>query len=96
MAVVLSIQVANVALTTVVADQSVARTQSPEAVARMALASDVVVVQVSRHLLTLRGRSVGLQSAWQGKGSNSLRRKCSSSLHSKGKSLIFTTNDDAR
>ena len=45
---VLSIQVANVVLTTVVADQSVARTQSPEAVAKMALASDVVVGQVSR------------------------------------------------
>ena len=55
---VLSIQVANVVLTTVVADQSVARTQSPEAVVKMALASDVVVVvQVSRQLLTPRGRS---------------------------------------
>ena len=54
---VLSIQVANVVLTTVVADQSVARTQSPEAVTKMALASDVVVVQVSRQLLTPRGRS---------------------------------------
>ena len=50
---VLSIQVANVVLTVVVADQTVARTQSPEAVAKMALASDVVVVvQVSRQLLT--------------------------------------------
>ena len=59
LAVVLSIQVANVVLTTVVAHQSVARTQSPEAVARMALASDVVVVvvQVSLQLLTSRGRS---------------------------------------
>ena len=36
---------------------SVARTQSPEAVAKMALASDVVVVQVSRQLLTPKGRS---------------------------------------
>ena len=57
LAVVLSIQVANVMLTTVVADQSVARTQSPEPVAKMAFASDVVVVQVSRQLLTPRGRS---------------------------------------
>ena len=48
---------ANVVLTTVVADQSVARTQSPEAVTKMALASDVVVLQVSRQLLTPRGRS---------------------------------------
>ena len=48
LAVVLSIQVANVMLTTVVADLSEARTQSPEAVTKMALASDVVVVQVSR------------------------------------------------
>ena len=47
-------QVANVVLTTVVADQSEARTQSPEAVAKMALASDVVVVQVSRQLPTPR------------------------------------------
>ena len=46
LAVVLSIQVANVVLTTVVADQSVASTLSPEAVAKMALASDVVVVRV--------------------------------------------------
>ena len=53
LAVVLSIQEANVMLTTV-ADQSVARTESPEAVAKMALASDVVVVQVSRQLLTPR------------------------------------------
>ena len=53
----MSIQVANVVLTTVVADQSVARTQSPEAVTKMALASNVVVVQVSRQLLTPRGRS---------------------------------------
>ena len=52
--VVLSIQVANVVLTTVVADQSEARTQSREAVAKMALASDVVVVQVSRQLPTPR------------------------------------------
>ena len=37
LAVVVSIQVANVVLTTVVADQSVARTQSPEAVAKMGL-----------------------------------------------------------
>ena len=78
LAMVLSIQVANVVLTTVVADQSVARTQSPEAVAKMALASDVVVVtQVSRQLLTPTGRSRQriqgrLHSAWQGKGSNSL------------------------
>ena len=57
LAVVLSIQVANVVLTTVVTDQSVARTQSPEAVTKMALASDVVVVQVSRQLPTPRGRS---------------------------------------
>ena len=58
LAVVLSIQVANVVLTTVVADQSVARTQSPEAVTKKALASDVVVVvQVSRQLLTPRCRS---------------------------------------
>ena len=48
---------ANVVLTTVVADQSEARTQSPEAVAKMALASDVVVIQVSRELPTPRGRS---------------------------------------
>ena len=48
---------ANVVLTTVVADQSEARTRSPEAVAKKALASDVVVVQVSRQLLTPRGRS---------------------------------------
>ena len=48
---------ANVVLTTAVADQSVARTQFPEAVANMALASEVVVVQVSRQLLTPRGRS---------------------------------------
>ena len=47
----------DVVLTTVVADQSVARTQSPEAVAKMALASDVDVVQVSRQLPTPRGRS---------------------------------------
>ena len=49
----------NVVMTTVVADLSVARTQSPEAVTKMALASDVVVVvvQVSRQLLTPRGRS---------------------------------------
>ena len=47
----------NVMLTTVVADQSEARTQSPEAVAKMALASDVVVVQVSRQLPTPKGRS---------------------------------------
>ena len=40
---------ANVVLTTVVVDQSVARTQSPESV--------IVVVQVSRQLLTPRGRS---------------------------------------
>ena len=52
---VLSIQVANVVLTTVVADQSEARTQSPEAVTKMALASDVVVVQVSRQLPTPQG-----------------------------------------
>ena len=57
LAVVLSIKVANVVLTTVVADQSEARTQSPEAVAKMALASDVVVVQVSRQLPKPRGRS---------------------------------------
>ena len=58
LAVVLSIQVANVVLTTVVADQSVARTQSPESVTKTALASDVVVVvQVSRQLLTPRSRS---------------------------------------
>ena len=44
-------------LTTVVADQSVARTRSPEAVAKMALASDVVVVQVSRQLLAPMVRS---------------------------------------
>ena len=50
LAVVLSIQVANVVLTTVVADQSEARYQSREAVAKMALTSDVVVVQVSRQL----------------------------------------------
>ena len=48
---------ANVVLTTVVADQSEARTQTPEAVAKMALASDVVVVQVSRQLPKPRGRS---------------------------------------
>ena len=41
----------------VVADQSAARTQSPEAVAKMALTPDVVVVQVSRQLVTPRGRS---------------------------------------
>ena len=46
---------ANGVLTTVVADQSVARTQSPEAVTKMALASDVVV-QVSRQLLIPMGR----------------------------------------
>ena len=58
LAVVLSIQVANVMLTTVVADKSKARNQSPEAVAKMALASDVVVVvQVSRQLPKPRGRS---------------------------------------
>ena len=44
---VLSIQVANVVLTTVVADQSEARTQSPESVAKIALTSDVVVVHTS-------------------------------------------------
>ena len=54
---VLSIQVANVVLTTVVVDQSVARSQSPEAVTKMALASDVDVVQVSRQLPKPRGRS---------------------------------------
>ena len=48
---------ANVVLSTVVADQSVARTQSPESVTKMALASDAVVVQVSRQLLTPRVRS---------------------------------------
>ena len=57
LAVVLSIQVANVVLTTVVADQSEAKTQSPEAVGKIALASDVVVVQVSRQLPKPRGRS---------------------------------------
>ena len=58
LAVVVSIQVANVVLATVVTEQFVDRTQSPEAVAKMALASDVVVVvQVSRQLLTPRGRS---------------------------------------
>ena len=57
LAVVLSIQVANMMLTIVVADHSEARTQSPEAVAKMALASDVVVVQVSRQLPKPRGRS---------------------------------------
>ena len=57
MAVVLSIQMANVVLTTVVADQSEARNQSPEAVAKMALAYDVVVVQVSRQLPKPKGRS---------------------------------------
>ena len=57
LAVVLSIQVANVVLTTVVADQSEARNQSREAVAKMALTSDVVVVQVSRQLPKPRGRS---------------------------------------
>ena len=40
-----------------VADQSQARTQSPEAVAKMSLASDVVVVQVSRQLPKPKGRS---------------------------------------
>ena len=54
---VLSIQVANVVLTTVVADQSEALTQSPEDVAKLTFASDFVVVQVSRQLLTPRGRS---------------------------------------
>ena len=44
-------------LTTVVADHSEARNQSPEAVAKMALASDVVVVQVSRQLPKPRCRS---------------------------------------
>ena len=44
-------------LTTVVADQSEAGTQYPEAVAKMALASDVVVVRVSRQLPKPRGRS---------------------------------------
>ena len=48
---------ANVVLTTVVADQSVARSQSPEAVTKMALAYDVAVVQVSRQLPTPRGLS---------------------------------------
>ena len=48
---------ANVVLTTVVADQSEARNQSPESVTKMALFSGVVVVPVSRQLLTLRGRS---------------------------------------
>ena len=79
---------ANVVLTTVVADQPVARTQSPEAVAKMARASDVVVVlQVSRQLLTPRDRSLTTDpkkiahSAWQGKGSNCPRRKRSSSLN---------------
>ena len=48
---------ANVVLTTVVADQSEAGTQSPEAVAKMALASDVLVVRVSRQLPKPRGRS---------------------------------------
>ena len=86
LAVVLSIQVANVVLTTVVADQSVARTQSPEAVTKMALASDVVVVQVSRQLLTPRGRSPTtgprkLYSTCQRKSSNNQRRNRSSSLN---------------
>ena len=53
----MSIQVAIVVLTTVVADQSVSRTQSPEAVAKVALASDVIVVRVSRQLPKPRGRS---------------------------------------
>ena len=57
LAVVLSIQAANVVLTTVVADQSEARTQSPEAVAKMALASDDEVVRVSLQLPKPRGRS---------------------------------------
>ena len=85
LAVVRSIQVANVVLTTVVADQSEARTQSPEAVAKMALASDVVVVQADGncrrprvvHRQRIQGR---LHSTCQGKGSNSPRRKRSSSL----------------
>ena len=47
---------ANVVLTTVEANQSEARTQSLDAVAKMAFASDVVV-QVSRQLLKTRGRS---------------------------------------
>ena len=53
LAVVLSIQVANVVLTTVVADQSEARTQSPEDVAKLTF----VGFWVSRQLLTPRGRS---------------------------------------
>ena len=85
LAVVLSIQVANVVLTTVVADQSVARTQSLEAVAKML------------RLMLLSCRSHGncrrpgvvhrqriqrrLHSTCQGKGSNSPRRKRSSSLN---------------
>ena len=49
---------ANVVLATVVADQCEAKNQSPEAVAKMALASDVVVVvRVSRQLPKPRGRS---------------------------------------
>ena len=48
---------ANVVLTTVVADQSEARTQSPDAVANMAFASDVVVVRISRQLPKPKGRS---------------------------------------
>ena len=69
---------ANVVLTTVVADQSVARTQSPEAVTKMALASDVVVVQVSRQLPTSRGRSPTTDPR---KVAQYLSRKRSSSLN---------------
>ena len=77
---------ANVVLTTVVADQSVARTQSPEDVAKMALASDVVVEQVSRQLPMPGGRSPTTDArkiapCLARKGSGSLRRKCSSSLN---------------
>ena len=57
LAVVLSNKVANVVPTTVVADQSEARTPFPEAVTKMALASDVVVVQVSQQLPKPKGRS---------------------------------------
>ena len=59
LAVVLSNQVANVVLTTILADQSEARTPYPEAVTKMALASDVVVVaKVSRQLPKPRGNSL--------------------------------------
>ena len=83
---VVSIQVANVVLTTVVADRSEARNQSPEAVAKMALASDVVV-QVSRQLpkpqgsFTVNGSKEGYTVLDRGKAATVREGNASSNLN---------------